>query len=88
MDTQHYLAVIKPAMDMVVKKHEDYNTGVQLTDYFPFGDLSYIQMLHVKILRLRSLQEKGSANFESKLDTVHDLINYAVFYAEYLKAKT
>jgi hypothetical protein len=88
MDEKSYLKAIGPAMDMVVKKHEDYNSGVQLTDYFPFGDTSYIQMLHVKVLRLRSLHAKtGAPNFESCHDTVMDLINYAVFYAEYLQRK-
>jgi hypothetical protein len=87
MDTQRYLAAIKPAMDVVVKKGEDYNNKTNVHDYFPLGDASYFQMLFVKVMRLKSLINKnGRPNFDSKLDTVIDLINYAVFYAEYLQS--
>ena len=86
VDRQDYLNLIMPAMELVVKKHEDYNTGVQLKDYFPFGDKSYIQMLHLKVLRLRSLEGR-QANFEGLKDTLNDLINYSVFYLQYLEDK-
>jgi hypothetical protein len=73
-------------MDIVVKKGQDYNNKASIHDYFPLGDASYFQMMFVKVLRLKSLISKdGPANFDSKLDTVIDLINYAVFYAEYLQ---
>lgn len=86
MDREAYLAAIKPAMDIVVKKHQDYNSGVQLEHYFPFGHVSYIQMLHVKHLRLLSLvQQNTKPNFESMEDTVKDLLNYTVFYMQYLQ---
>jgi len=87
MDTQRYLAAIKPAMDVVVKKGEDYNNKASIHDYFPLGDASYFQMMFIKVMRLKSLISKtGAPNFDSKLDTVIDLINYAVFYAEYLQS--
>jgi len=85
MDKNTYLNLIQPAIDMVVKKHQDYNTGISLEDYFPFQDASYVQMLHVKTLRLRSLARTGKPNYESALDSVYDLINYAVFYAKFLR---
>jgi Nucleotide modification associated domain 1 len=84
MDAKTYLDLIRPAMEIVVKKHEDYNTGIALRDYFPFGDKSYIQMLHTKVLRLRSLEGR-EANFEGLDDTLKDLINYSVFYLQYLQ---
>lgn len=87
MDRQRYLDLINPAIVLVQKKHEDYNKGLQLAEYFPFGDASYVQMLHVKQCRLLSLVSTDSMeNFESKKDTVLDLINYAVFYLAYLEA--
>jgi hypothetical protein len=86
MDKKTYLAVIDPAMKLVVSKHEDYNSGIALDDYFPFLDASYIHMLNTKVLRLRSLYGRA-ANHEGQLDTVYDLINYAVFYAKYLQEK-
>ena len=86
MDAQRYLAAIKPAMEIVVKKGEDYNNKSSIHDYFPLGDASYFQMLFIKVMRLKSLINKDSKpNFDSKLDTIVDLINYAVFYLEYLQ---
>lgn len=86
MDRTKYELLVTPAMNLVVKKHEDYNTGVELHDYFPFGDKSYVQMLHVKTLRLRSLVDRP-ANFESVKDTLYDLINYSVFYLDFLEGE-
>lgn len=89
MDRARYLELINPAIVLVQKKHEDYNQGeASLTQYFPFGDYSYIQMTHLKALRLVSLASlgEGSApNYDSIKDTVLDLINYAVFYLDYLE---
>ena len=87
MDRQKYLELINPAIVLVTKKHEDYNKGLALEDYFPFGDASYVQMIHVKQCRLLSLvRTESKENFESKKDSVLDLINYCVFYLAYLEA--
>lgn len=87
MKDKQYDALVKQAKDLVVKKAQDYQGGsVGLHDYFPFGDQSYVQMLYVKAMRLRSLVEgTRSPNFESTKDSVLDLINYAIFYLEYLE---
>lgn len=88
MDRKRYLELIEPALATVVKKHQDYNTNQQLADYFPFGDKSYVQMLHVKAKRLVSLASSDiPPNFESARDSVLDLINYAVFYLDHLDNK-
>lgn len=75
--------------ELRAKKGNDYNTSVQLVDYFPFGHQSYVQMVYLKALRLVSLTEVTSQgrepNFESVEDTVLDLLNYATFYAEWLE---
>jgi len=85
MDRARFLQLIEPAIKLVDRKGEDYNNAVKLTDYFPFGDRSYQQMLHMKVLRMRSLLDKHSAaNFDSLTDSVYDLVNYAVFYLDYL----
>ena len=87
MDAEKYNQLISRAQNLVVSKHQDYNIGVDLHDYFPFGDTSYLQMLHVKVTRLKALaQNPTKPNFEGKLDTLYDLINYAVFYIEYLRS--
>lgn len=87
MDRQRFLELIEPAIKLVARKGEDYNAStIQLAEYFPFKDKSYQQMLHMKVLRMRSLLDKGSApNFDSLLDSLYDLINYSVFYLEYLE---
>lgn len=88
MTADEYKALIQPAMDVVVKKHQDYNRGgVTLESYFPFGLKSYAQMLHVKNQRLLSLASSSApiAN-EALEDTVIDMINYAVFTLAFLKS--
>ena len=85
MNRQQYLDLIIPAIDLVAKKGEDYNAGVRLQQYFPFQDRSYIQMIYLKALRLVALAENHAPNFESTQDTLYDLLNYTVFYLDYLK---
>jgi len=93
------LGAVMAAQVLTIKKGEDYNarevnsgkTGHSASrdDYFPFGALSYVQMIHVKSERLKNLVTKtmngGAPNNESLLDSTLDLINYASFLAEYLR---
>ena len=81
MNKMRYLELINPAIEIVVKKGEDYgNDTLGFKSYFPFGFKSYTQMLHVKTQRLVSLaQTDHEPNFESVQDTLKDMINYAVF---------
>ena len=73
------------------RKGRDYNTSVQIPDYFPLGHQSYFQMIFIKTKRIQSLlevmKEGREANFEGLRDTVLDLLNYAVFYAEWIDAQ-
>lgn len=78
---------------LCVRKSQDYNQGsgdldphkVDRTPYFPFGPVSYAQMLHTKSMRFNSLVLKDmhglGANFEGLRDTALDIINYAGFFA-------
>jgi len=78
---------------LCIKKSQDYNQGsgdmdphkIDRSSYFPFGAVSYAQMLHTKSLRFNSLvlKEMGGqgANFEGLRDTALDIINYAGFFA-------
>jgi len=85
MDRTEFLSLIEPAIKLVDRKGEDYNNVVTLEEYFPFKDQSYIQMLHMKVLRMRSVVGKSTpANFDSLIDSAYDLINYTVFYLDYL----
>lgn len=67
-------------------KGRDYNTSVQLHDYFPMGHQSYFQMQWLKTLRSKSiveLMDRGMVpNYEGLLDTLYDQLNYVCFWAE------
>lgn len=86
----HPGALAKAAL-LCVKKSQDYNHGkninphdIDRSDYFPFGAVSYAQMLHTKAQRFNSLvkkqQDGKGSNFEGLTDTALDIINYAGFY--------
>ena len=79
--------VFKEVTRIAIKKSQDYNNGSNKpqsrANYFPFGLLSYAQMLHTKTQRLNSLaQQTKKPNNESIRDTLLDLINYASFAVE------
>lgn len=67
-------------------KSQDYNQHSR-DAYWPFGLVSFVQMLHVKVQRLISLAtaKVDRPNFESATDTGLDLINYAAFMVEWLE---
>jgi NTP pyrophosphatase (non-canonical NTP hydrolase) len=82
--------VLKKVVELRIKKGNDYNSGPQLKDYFPFGHESYAQMVHLKSTRMLSqiavLNAGKALNYDGILDTLEDLINYATFYAEALQS--
>lgn len=79
---------------LCIRKSQDYNQSsadldphkIDRSSYFPFGAVSYAQMLHTKALRFNSLvlkEMKGQdANFEGLRDTALDIINYAGFFID------
>ena len=78
--------ILEKAAALKQQKSKDYQ-GSQFTeaDYFPFGHLSYIHMLHTKMLRIRSVAEQKETNFESLSDSLLDIINYAAMYAAWVE---
>lgn len=54
------------------------------TVYFPFGDASYLHMIHTKFERIK-MTHMSQTNHESTLDSVYDMINYLAFYAAWLE---
>lgn len=81
----HPGALAKAAL-LCARKSNDYNGpdidmhSVDRTAYFPFGAVSYAQMLHTKSARFVALSRGVEPNFEGLEDTALDLINYAGFY--------
>lgn len=85
--TINAIDIMNKAIELKVQKSKDYQ-GSQFTeaDYFPFGHLSFIHMLHTKMLRIRSVAEQdGGQNFESLGDSLIDMINYAAMYAAWVE---
>ena len=79
--------IMKKAIDLKERKSQDYQ-GSQFTedDYFPFGDKSFIHMIHTKYLRMRSVvEQKGEVNYESLSDTLIDMIAYCSMYAAWIE---
>ena len=62
-------------------------------DYYRLGLNTIYDIMHAKMLRIRSLLETAEAqvdsepNFESISDSAKDLINYASFFASYAEGK-
>jgi hypothetical protein len=81
MKKEEFMTYVYPIAELVDKKDADYNNGFPLAQYFPFGGVSYIQMIWTKMLRLFSLvKDPREANFESIEDTIDDMIAYLVFF--------
>jgi len=79
--------ILKECSDLIMRKSRDYgDKDLAKRQYHPYGDASYLQMLHTKLRRLENvrLRNKGQQNFESARDSVLDMINYAAFYAAWL----
>lgn len=88
--------VLKECIELQLKKSRDYqnpNSSVKQADYYPSGVLTIQEIMHAKMLRLRSVMEATlsdpnySQNFESLEDSAKDLINYASFFVAYSRGK-
>lgn len=93
MDLTRERKVIDAAFEILESKADDYNGSVvKREDYFPFGMLSYAQMIHTKALRITSITEqinKGKLpNNEGLKDSIIDLINYLVMSAIHLNEQS
>lgn len=79
-------AALAEAALLHIRKSDDYNHKDDISSYFPFGTLSYAQMMHTKALRFVSLAQKEldgeKPNYEGLRDTALDIINYAGFYID------
>lgn len=87
------VGILRECIDLQLAKSKDYQNAsspVRQADYYINGVSTIYDIMHAKMLRIRSVQEamkndpEYSENFESLQDSVKDLINYASFYAAYL----
>jgi predicted HAD superfamily Cof-like phosphohydrolase len=79
--------VLIEAAQLLAQKSRDYgDPDHSKSTYHPFGDVSYVQMLHTKLERIKHLAlfSDEPPIFESHRDSVIDLINYAAFYVAWM----
>lgn len=92
-DPNRPVDVLQECINLQLKKGQDYQNGhstVREADYWEDGVKSLYQMMHIKMLRIKSVMETeyvdaDSQNFESIEDSVKDLINYASFMVSYMR---
>jgi hypothetical protein len=90
------IEVLRECIELQLKKSRDYQnptSTVKQADYYPNGCLTIHDIMHTKMLRLKSVMEAlqndtaYKPNFESLEDSAKDLINYASFFVSYLRGK-
>jgi len=88
------LKVLQKAAEVQNKKGNDYqnpNSRVKQADYYPRGCATLLDTMYAKVLRMQSVLEamendpEYQPNFESLEDSCIDIINYASFFAAYMK---
>ena len=87
--------VLQECMDLQLRKSRDYqnpNSTVKQADYYPNGVITIHDIMHAKMLRMKSVMEAMQSdgynpNFESLEDSAKDLINYASFFVSYCRGE-
>lgn len=85
--------VLQECVELQLKKSRDYqnpNSTVKQADYYPNGITTIHDIMHAKMLRMKSVMEAMQSadydpNFESLEDSAKDLINYASFFVSYCR---
>lgn len=94
-DERESVVVLRECIDLQNRKGADYQSSastVRQADYYVSGIKTIHEIMHAKMLRMRSLIEQyesraAPANFESIEDSAKDLINYASFLVAYSRGK-
>lgn len=88
--------VLIECIDLQKRKANDYQnarSSITQASYYPQGILTILDILHAKLLRMRSVTEATrddpsyAPNFESIEDSAKDIINYASFLIAYSRGK-
>jgi len=75
-------AALSAAAKLRHQRGQDYGREkITVPDYMPFGDVSYLQMVWVKVMRLRSLVGSQETDRSKLTDSILDAINYLAFWA-------
>tara|TARA_B100000902_G_scaffold378470_1_gene411759 strand:+ start:3081 stop:3452 length:372 start_codon:yes stop_codon:yes gene_type:complete len=90
------IKVLQECAELQTKKGNDYqnpNSRIQQADYYPQGVATLLDIIHAKMLRMRSVIEAMQndpdydPNFESIEDSAKDMVNYGSFIVEYSRGK-
>ena len=96
MTDRESIKVLQECIELQSKKSRDYqnpNSTIRQADYYPSGCLTILDIMHAKLLRMRSVMEAMQndptykPNYESLEDSAKDLINYSSFYVAYSRGK-
>lgn len=88
------IKILHECAELQLKKSNDYqnpNSTIRQADYYPRGFASILDIIHTKVLRMRSVLEamendpNYNPNFESLEDSAKDLINYSSFAAAFIR---
>lgn len=86
--------VLVECIELQTQKGSDYQakeSTVKQAHYYPNGIITIHDIMHAKMLRMKSLMEKeqagGKITFESLEDSAKDLINYASFFVAFCRGK-
>jgi hypothetical protein len=88
------IKILHECAELQLKKSNDYQnplSTIRQADYYPRGFASILDIIHTKVLRMRSVLEamendpNYNPNFESLEDSAKDLINYASFAAAFIR---
>ncbi len=86
--------VLEECIALQQKKALDYqnpHSSVTRADYYPRGVFTIHDIMHAKMLRMKSVMEamyrdpNYIENFESLQDSAKDLINYSSFFISYCR---
>jgi len=91
--TKESVKVLQECIDLQLAKSRDYqnpNSTVLQADYYPNGITTIHDIMHAKMLRMKSVMEAMQGddyepNFESLEDSAKDLINYSSFFVSYCR---
>jgi hypothetical protein len=93
---RYSIKVLRDCIDLQNKKGQDYQnkaSTVKQADYYRLGLDTIYDILHAKMLRMRSQLEASRSdenhvtNFESISDSAKDMINYLSFFVSYADGK-
>ena len=88
------IKVLTECTELQLKKGDDYQNPhsiIRQADYYPRGVATLLDIVHAKMLRLRSVVSAMEhdpnyvQNFESIEDSAKDMINYCSFIVSYCR---